>query len=1425
MLCVLAGIQCKSWAEIHFPLALAALPLLTLDSSGYYPFQMANLVGIYRSMSDGTSTDVLQQLLCASMHACLILMHLNPQSQKIVGELKLMFLYTKERRLINIQRKRDLTLDDIEQLPERMLLSSVMGEFQYNVNEPLFLLRAIIRMIWRPMIPLYILGSIGSIIDVSTSIMDSRILHFIDSPSEFRWYDGYVHLLLAFVLSIVSYQAERVQSYAYEETKRVVGALKLELFRLPLTNTGLRKGRTLVSAHQNTHRIIWGIESLQSIFATIVGAISSLIPIYGQIGWLVLVPLGMMMAITIIEWLLTKMVGESYLWNSHKYRYKYSGKVDEIFHNIKSIKMFGWERMYVDPELQKHWKKYAYREPKVWYAPIAKAIWFLFDILSMLSRQLSTYMAIYVFTTISSTSGSDISNAEMFQLDMLMNNFQYHIESLTWRMRTFRMLIESNYRIEKVLKGDFVESLSHYSIGDVDKRSIDATTVESTADGAEPAEVNHGPLIRVDECEFAWVKKKPVIKDISFNAKGGELVAVVGKTGSGKSSLLLSICGEVERTKGSGAVFGSIALLEQSPWIMNDTVRENILFGREYDAAHYERVVEACALKDDISAWTNGDKTVIGERGINISGGQKARLALARTVYAKADIYVLDDPLSAVDAHVKRHILDHVIMDSGLLGGKLRVVSINTESLLPYFHQVIRLDDGKASVTKQEPHEYQTVGTKLFTDDEGSDSDDSDAASDVSSTVAADSLPTSPTVEGCDVKDSKTQEVATQTSEGPKTAEAVESKEGEESKPDNSDKSEEESKPKIREWDKWDNLRYVLKICGLPILVAIMFSGLFRPISNFIIDGYKMDSLKENSSSKGADNVAVLKYLRIGMIKQVTARLLGKVETFIETSISDAFLDSKIKSMFVDNLVHVPLSFFDGTSRQEISSAYNKSTDAISSRIPSFLMSSLSVILGATLALYRVGTNAPQLLVAIPLFAWAGSKQSTLFNAAFKSLSKVSREVGIEQNRTDDIIAGGKRLIRLYDVGPHFTKMHMSDSDKSRRTDLPYNLLIDFSWTMYDMMSNFSYMLFRASIIAQKQVLGYDISSGEFITFASLASTLVGSLRHIARLPASALKFSEKINMFRHYTTVEREIMFAENAIRPPSGWPSAGKIEFRNFSMKYRSDLEYVLKEVNMSINPGEKIGIVGRTGAGKSSLSRVLFRLVDSSTCEGSIVIDGHNIFDMNIGDLRPKLGTIPQESTLFDGTFRQNLDPLLEFTIEDMWAALAKCGIVENVQPKRKRKPLVSNKGKSGDGDDDEDDEDDYMQDTKDEIKEWDSEWADSSWKMRIFLLAFIPKPKLPLFSLCRLLMRKRNIIVLDEATADVDLETDQDMQKLFRSEFKDSTVLTIAHRLETIMGSDRIIVMDKGRVAEFGPPDDLIAQGGLFAELVKANDFEH
>ncbi|KAJ1888542.1 hypothetical protein LPJ81_006296 [Coemansia sp. IMI 209127] len=287
---------------------------------------------------------------------------------------------------------------------------------------------------------------------------------------------------------------------------------------------------------------------------------------------------------------------------------------------------------------------------------------------------------------------------------------------------------------------------------------------------------------------------------------------------------------------------------------------------------------------------------------------------------------------------------------------------------------------------------------------------------------------------------------------------------------------------------------------------------------------------------------------------------------------------------------------------------------------------------------------------------------------------------------------------------------------------------------------------------------------------------------------------------------------------------------------MKYRQGLEYALKDINLTIHPREKVGIVGRTGAGKSSLARCLFQLVNTSTCSGSILIDGHNTLSMNIKDVRTKLGIIPQEPTLFNGTFRRNLDPLVKYTVEDMWSAIVKCGIVDLVQPSTD--DGTENRGYADDNE------------VLKEVERWNQKWDSSGWMMRTFLYLFVRKPTVDsrpvsgkaalrgldryasdtfsngqkqLVGLCRLLMRSRRIVVLDEATADVDPESDKAMQRLVHSEFKDCTVLTIAHRLETIMNSDRIIVMDSGRVAETGRPAELLQRkGGYFANLVAAND---
>ncbi|KAJ2326255.1 hypothetical protein GGI00_004801 [Coemansia sp. RSA 2681] len=281
---------------------------------------------------------------------------------------------------------------------------------------------------------------------------------------------------------------------------------------------------------------------------------------------------------------------------------------------------------------------------------------------------------------------------------------------------------------------------------------------------------------------------------------------------------------------------------------------------------------------------------------------------------------------------------------------------------------------------------------------------------------------------------------------------------------------------------------------------------------------------------------------------------------------------------------------------------------------------------------------------------------------------------------------------------------------------------------------------------------------------------------------------------------------------------------------MKYAAHLEYALKDINLTINAGEKIGIVGRTGAGKSSLAKVLFKLIHENT-SGSILIDGQDITEFGVGDYRPKLSMIPQESSMFSGSIRRNLDPLHQFDIEETWAALVKCNMAKLVSSASSSNVNMS----------------EYQ---KDEARRRE-QWRQAGWLKRalLFVLNQVPTALDPrdmlnsqglnksvkdcfgsfstgqqqLFGLCRVIMRRRKIVVLDEATANVDLETDKAVQELIRKEFSDCTVLTIAHRLETIMNSDRIVVMDKGTIAEVGTPQELLAKDGMFAQLVKNSDF--
>ncbi|KAJ2223564.1 Multidrug resistance-associated protein 1, partial [Coemansia sp. RSA 518] len=1368
MLVVLTLGQDSRTANCLSALAVAVHLTLIEHSQTFAVFQIATLLGMYRALH-AEHAEFWHRGTTMALHMYMLLAHLDPRSQNILRLLSETLMYKQEWQLIRLNRIREIVFEDIWELPERFRLKAICGEFTYDVNEPLFLIRAIARIAWRPLLPLCIVQILTQSLSVVEVALESRVLHCLDSASDYAWYHGYIVALALLCLKAANTQRTRLNDYINSEIDRAFSAVELEIFRLPLC-VKLRATRTTYSFEGHVRQLLYDLKGVQTLFTRMFGILAAFWPVYYRVGLLAFVPIAVVVGITLLDRGFGALFGRKNEWETpSKHHYHYDGRVDEIFDGARSIKLFGWEQMYLDPKLQ---IEDTDEDQKPWFAFIVRFVWSAIELITNLASNISSYVVIHYYTlNASAATAKSFTNTNMHELNSHTETLRYNVQWVFYIMRRMNLIVSNNIIIEKRLKRQLVNTLPQSRV--------------------VPAGV--APSVALNDCSFKWnmTDTKPVLANVTLGASNGELVAVVGKTGSGKTSLLLSICGEIEMDAGSGQVVGRIGYLEQSPWIMNDTLRANVLFGREYDIKFFKKVVHACALAEDIAQWPDADLTVIGDRGINISGGQRARLALARTLYSQADIYILDDPLSAVDAHVKRHIMEHVILDSGLLSNKLRIVSTHLEHILPFASQIVRLDDNVVSVTAQVPQQYQPVDTSThLSDDEVSVSSSGTAVGD----TGLPSPPASPLK--------------------PKI---------------NEDEDKDKDKPVKRQWSNWENAVYVYKLCGPWLVAGIVLSGFIRPICEFILNSLQFDALKDNSNTS-FNRSALLWYLQLRMASSLSKSFIGYMEMTANMLIAERYLEKSIKHTFIHSLLFAPMSFFDSTTRQEVSSVYNNGARVMSSQIPNFLMHELAYVLRIFLSVYHVACSTPHLLIFVPLIGWAIDKRDRLIDPTWTRLRKIDRSMEINRSRTSHVIGDGKRMIRLFGVESYFTNRYIENHDESQRLQAPLDALHTLSFSVSTVIYSVGDMVISMMLLLQSQISDFKTTSSEYITCERLLRMLVTDTTRVVNFPSRVQMFSDSIDLYRQFTLIEPEAPYSLENNSPPVNWPQHGKIEFRDFSMRYRDDLGVALDNINLVVNPGEKIGIVGRTGAGKSSLAKVLFRLVNTGI-SGSIHIDGLDISTIGLSDLRPRLGIIPQESTIFSGSYKQNLDPLREFSMEEIWASLLKCNIAERVSPKVNRnsrdRDVVDNAF------------------YKEELAEANERWSNASWSVRVLLLLFMkwPKPTVrrwkvqkhginrycssysfsngqqQLFSLCRLMLRKRRIILLDEATANMDLDTDKNIQRLIRDEFNKCTVLTIAHRLETVMNSDRIVVMDKGKIVEVGPPKELIAKGGVFADMVQ------
>uniref|UniRef100_A0A8C3KKC3 Multidrug resistance-associated protein 1-like n=1 Tax=Calidris pygmaea TaxID=425635 RepID=A0A8C3KKC3_9CHAR len=813
---------------------------------------------------------------------------------------------------------------------------------------------------------------------------------------------------------------------------------------------------------------------------------------------------------------------------------------------------------------------------------------------------------------------------------------------------------------------------------------------------------------------FRWEKNGlPVLKNLTVSIPEGSLVAVVGQVGSGKSSFLSAILGEMEKLEGTVQRRGSVAYVSQQAWIQNDSLQENILFGENLNRPYYELVLESCALLPDLEQLPNGDQTEIGERGVNISGGQKQRVSLARAVYSNADLYLLDDPLSAVDVHVGKHLFEKLIGPSGLLKSKTRILVTHNLNLLPHTDLIIVMEEGRIS----QMGAYQELISKRANFAE---------LIQVFSTEHA--------------SEETTQMKVSSSKEKGQLGRSLQQKE--------LLKHEDSS---FDQWKTLTNNKEKVATGGMKMSVVLKYLQAFKwrwmwlTIATYLgqnalaiaqnvwLSTWTSETAKVSDFTewKQSQNYKLLIYGLLGLIQGLLVCCGAYVLTKGSLSASRA-----LHHQLLDNVLHLPFQHFETNPVGQIINRFTKDLFIVDIRFHYYLRTWLNCTLDVIGTILVITSASPLFIVVIiPL----GYFYFTIQRYYIASSRQIRRLAGASHSPVISHFSEtlvGRSTIRAFGHQERFIR---------KNNDVVYENLVYF----YNNVISNRWLSVRLEFLGNLMVL-----------FAALFVVLVGNTVS-----------SSTVGLSITYALNQPWIM----SKRPPVGWPDRGIIEFVNYKAQYRKDLGLALNDVSFRTQSKEKVGIVGRTGAGKSTLTNCLFRVVEGS--EGKIIIDGIDISTIGLHDLRGNLNIIPQDPVLFSGTVQSNLDPLGKHSDLELWEVLELCDLKDFVQSLPKK--LLHEISEGGEN---------------------------------------LSVGQRQLVCLARVLLRKTKILVLDEATASVDMETDNLVQSTIKREFYNCTILTIAHRLHTVMDSDRVLVLDAGRILEYDTPHNLLQGKGAFSEMV-------
>ncbi|TRY79142.1 hypothetical protein TCAL_05895 [Tigriopus californicus] len=912
--------------------------------------------------------------------------------------------------------------------------------------------------------------------------------------------------------------------------------------------------------------------------------------------------------------------------------------------------------------------------------------------------------------------------------------------------------------------------------------------------------------ISLDICGLsaAWTETAadPTLDDVSFSVKAGEIVAIVGSVGSGKTSMLQAVLGEIPSNQGKINIRGRVSYAAQEPWVFAGSVRHNILFGENYDEKRYMKTLEVCALEHDLEQWEFGDKTLVGERGVALSGGQKARVSLARAIYRDADIYLLDDPLSAVDAHVGKFLFENCIQSH--LKSKLVILVTHQIQFLKDADLILVLKKG-AIQGRGTYNELESSGTD-FTEflSESKEEEEQEEEEEEENSPLIDGEILSPKEHRNLSIRSHLQRRSRGYSLGGDSIMSMISGVSEDlmeyDQDMNGDNDREETKkPKVEAESVvlgavslvtyWSYFRagasvfILICVLSLNIGVEVLFTATDVWLGKWANQEEQQMEHSVLSSNNSMNSTDVFTYEEISQSNQTNLYIFGAMTlSLVVASLIRTihFLlvcknsSTQLHHSMFKRIIRAPSRFFDVNPVGRVLNRFSKDMGSIDELLPPVFIDVITIFLTiagivAVVVWYQPIVFLPTCIMAI-LF--------TFLRKFYLSSSRaIKRAEGVAKSPIFSQLSstlGGLTSIRAYRAEHILVKEF--DRIQDIHTSAWYSFLATTRW--FGLWLDWLVVVYLACCVSSFLFMNGSSQSGDVGVVLTSCIMLTGMLQWGMRQTAEMENLMTSTERVLEYGKIQSEAELKTE--HPPPGyyeesWPATGVVQCIDVCLQYGEGEKMVLKGVDFQTKPREKIGIVGRTGAGKSSLIGALFRLTEPT---GQIILDGVNIQQLGLHALRKKISIIPQDPLVFTGSLRKNLDPFDEYEDHQIWQALEQVHLNQAVK-------LMSHGLET-------------------EMSEGGSNL--SAGQRQLICLA-------------RAILRHNKILVLDEATANVDPRTDMLIQETIRTRFADCTVLTIAHRLHTVMDSDRILVMSDGKVAEFNTPYELLQdQHSVLSELV-------